>query len=228
VIKINATQFCDAATQSLCCRTVESKIKTMTRFLLIRHAATDAVGKHLSGRMPGIRLNEEGSVQARELAQRLVGLPLRAIYCSPVERAVQTAEPIAKVLQLEPIRCDDFQELDFGEWTGESFESLAGKKEFSLFNSFRSNTPIPGGEMMLEAQTRIITGLQRLSVQHRDQTVAVVSHSDLIRAALAYYLGVSLDLFQRLEISPASVSVVEVYEETVRVLLVNDIGGLKF
>jgi probable phosphomutase (TIGR03848 family) len=197
----------------------------MTRFLLIRHATTEAVGKQLSGRKAGVNLNEEGQAQAQALAQRLVGLPLKAIYSSPVQRAVQTAEPIANVLQLQIVQSDDFQELDFGEWTGAGFDTLAAEVQFQRFNSFRSHTRIPGGETMLEAQVRIVTGLQNLCAIHRDQTVAVVSHSDMIKAAIAYYLGVPLDLFQRIEISPGSVSVVEVYDETARILLVNGGSG---
>jgi probable phosphoglycerate mutase len=198
----------------------------MTKLLLIRHAATDAVGKHLSGRTTGVHLNREGQTQVQKLVQRLTGLPLAAIYTSPLERAVQTAEPIAKALQLDIIFCDDFQELDFGEWTGNSFETLSSEEQFQLFNSFRSNTRIPGGESMLEAQARFITGLQKLCTMHQHQTVAVVSHSDLIKSAVAYYAGIPLDLFQRIEISPASVSVIEVYKETARIILLNEVGGI--
>src|SRR5689334_17113646 len=108
----------------------------MTRFLLIRHAATDAVGKHLSGRMPGVYLNEEGVAQAQRLAGRLAGLPIDAIYCSPLERAVQTAEPAAKAFALEIVRSHDFLELDMGEWTGASLESVMGQTPFRLFNAF--------------------------------------------------------------------------------------------
>ena len=127
------------------------------------------------------------------------------------------------MLQLPIVQSDDFQEIDFGEWTGAGFDSLATEVEFQRFNSFRSHARIPGGETMLEAQVRMVGGLQKLCALHRGQTVAVVSHSDMIKAAVAYYLGIPLDLFQRIEIGPGSVSVVEVYDETARVLLVN--GG---
>lgn len=200
----------------------------MTRFLLIRHAVTDAIGKNLSGRMAGIHLNEEGEAQAQDLAHRLAVLPIEAIYCSPVDRARQTAEPIAKVLQLQTIMRTDFQEIDYGEWTGETITGLSAQPQFALFNSFRSNTRIPGGETMLEAQARFISGLQKLAAKHMGRTVAVVSHSDMIKAALAFYLGIPLDMMQRIEISPASVSLLELYEETARVLLVNEVGGIRF
>ena len=200
----------------------------MTRFLLIRHATTNAVGKHLSGRMAGVSLNEEGAAQAQQLAQRLKHLPIQAVYTSPLERAVQTAAPLAEALSLKSIIQEAFLELHFGEWTNQSFEELGGQQPFQLFNTFRSGTRIPGGETMLEAQVRIVNGLQNSDQQHPRQTIAVVSHADLIKAALAHYAGVHLDLFQRIEISPASVSIVEMYEETVRLVLVNDTGGIHF
>lgn len=200
----------------------------MTRFLLIRHAVTDSVGKSLTGRMPGVPLNEEGRRQAQSLAQRLAMLPIAAIYCSPVERARQTAELMAKVLLLSTVASDDFMELDFGEWTGANFDRLSTETSFQHFNTFRSNSRIPGGETMLEAQLRIVKGMQALCEKHEGQTVAIVSHSDMIKAAVAYYAGIPLDLFQRIEISPASVSVIELYQETARLLVINDRGGIRF
>lgn len=122
---------------------------------------------------------------------------------------------------LTPLADAAFLELDLGEWTNKTFQELHGDPQFHLFNTFRSGTRIPGGELMLEAQARIVAGLQRLAGRHPQQTVAVVSHSDLIKAAVAYYAGLSLDLAQRLEISPASVSVLEIYPETARLLTLN-------
>ncbi|GGF02687.1 histidine phosphatase family protein [Hymenobacter cavernae] len=199
----------------------------MTRFLLIRHATTDSVGKRLSGRTPGVSLNEEGRTQAQYLAQRLASLPVNALYSSPLERAMQTAEPISKALGLETIICEEVLEMDFGQWTNCSFKELENDPVFQRFNTFRSNTRIPGGELMLDAQARIVRGLEKLGAQHPNQTVAVVSHADLIKAAVAYYAGIHLDMFQRLEISAASVSVLELYDETARLLLLNHTGEIK-
>lgn len=199
----------------------------MTRFLLIRHATTDSVGKRLSGRLAGVPLNEAGLAQARKLAARLANLPLAAVYSSPLERAMQTAAPIAARHQLEILVSDHFLEMEFGEWTNSPFEVLIQQPHFQRFNFFRSSTRIPGGEHMLEAQLRIITGLEKLHQQHPRQTIAVVSHADLIKAALAYYAGIHLDMFQRLEISPASVSILELYDETARITLLNDTGEIK-
>ncbi|MDB5261512.1 MAG: hypothetical protein JWQ14_793 [Adhaeribacter sp.] len=198
----------------------------MTKFLLIRHATTDSVGKRLSGRMAGVPLNEEGRAQARKLATRLAGLPITAVYSSPLERAVETATPLAEIFNLQPVICQDFVEMNFGNWTNSAFTELQADTAFERFNSFRSNTRIPGGELMPEAQLRMITGLQKLGAQHPRETVVVVSHADLIKAVVAYYAGIHLDLFQRIEISPASVSIIQIFDETARILLVNDTGEL--
>ena len=198
----------------------------MTKILLIRHAATDAVGKKLSGRMPGVHLNDEGLMQAQVLAKRLEELTIDFIYSSPLERAVETATPIAISRNSEIITSTDFLEINFGEWTNKSFEELKNNSIFQLFNSFRSSTPIPGGESIIEAQTRMITGLQRLTSQHQNVTIAVISHSDMIKATIAYYAGIHIDMMQRIEISPASVSVIEIYEEISRIILVNHTGNI--
>ena len=196
----------------------------MTKFLLIRHATNDTVGKRFAGRQPGIHLNEEGRLQAQKLAEWLAHLPIAAIYSSPLERAIETAEPIAKTLKLKTESADELIEMDFGEWTNRTFDELADDPQFQLFNSFRSCTGIPGGELMPEAQIRVIKYLQKLCVTHDQQIIAIVTHSDIIKAVVAYYAGIHLDLFQRLEINPASVSIVEVFAETARISLLNFTG----
>jgi probable phosphomutase (TIGR03848 family) len=198
----------------------------MTKFLLIRHGITDSVGKRLSGRTAGISLNDEGQNQVQKLASRLAALPITAIYTSPLERTMETAIPIAASLSLEPILCEDFIEVEFGEWTNFTVEEIKRQPQFQLFNSFRSCMRIPGGELMLEAQLRMITGLEKLRLRHPNQTIAVVSHGDLIKSAVGYYAGIHLDMFQRIEISPASVSVIEMYDETARITLLNDTGSI--
>jgi probable phosphomutase (TIGR03848 family) len=198
----------------------------MTRILLIRHATTDAVGKHFSGRMTGVHLNDEGRTQALQLSERLRGLPVTAVYSSPLERAVETAEPLAKALGLQHVISEDFLEMEFGEWTNSAFTEVMRQPQFGRFNTFRSCTRIPGGELMIEAQVRMIRGIEKLCLQHLHQTVAIISHSDLIKASLAHYAGIHLDMFQRIEISPASVSIIEIYDETARIMLVNDTGKI--
>lgn len=200
----------------------------MTRFLLIRHATTDAVGQRFSGRLPGVPLNATGQNQAQQLAARLASLPVHAVYTSPLERATQTTEYLCATNGLTPVVEEAFIELDLGEWTNKTFQELHDDPQFHLFNTFRSGTRIPGGELMLEAQARIVAGLQRLAGQHPQQTVAVVSHSDLIKAAVAHYAGIPLDLFQRLEIAPASVSVLEIWAESARLVALNSTPALRW
>lgn len=197
----------------------------MTRFLLVRHALVDASGTRLAGRIAGVHLNDQGRIQAQALAERLAGSPIAAVYSSPLERTIETAEPIASLLGLEAIAREDFLEIEFGAWTDRAIAGIAGQPEFRRFNSFRSCTPVPGGEFMLQAQARMIVGLDMLRVRHPRESVVVVSHGDMIKAAVAHYAGIPLDLFQRIEISPASISVVEIGDTDVRILAVNDTGG---
>ncbi|MBE7171325.1 MAG: histidine phosphatase family protein [Williamsia sp.] len=199
----------------------------MTKFLLIRHALTDSVGRSLSGRAPGVYLNAAGREQAQELAARLSHLPVAAIYSSPLERALETALPIEERLHCPTRINEDFLEIQFGDWTNKSFQELDIQLSFQRFNSFRSATRIPAGELMAEAQLRMIRGLEKLRLQHAGQLVAVISHSDLIKATIAYYAGIHLDLFQRIEISPASVSILEIGDDAARIILLNHTGELK-
>ncbi len=196
----------------------------MTKFLLIRHANTNAVGKSLSGRMPGVHLNETGKMQAQQLAAQLKYTNITAIYSSPLERAMETAFPIATAHNLSCTIEENFMELDFGHWTNKTFEALEHDDQFKKFNSFRSGTRIPGGEMMLEGQSRMVRGLEELAFKHPGETVAVVSHSDMIKSAIAFYAGIHLDMIQRIEISPASVSILELYDDFARILLMNYTG----
>jgi probable phosphomutase (TIGR03848 family) len=196
----------------------------MTKFLLIRHATTDAVGKHLSGRMPNVHLNEAGKGEARLLAERLKGLPITAIYSSPLERALETAAPLAEGNNCPCVVADDFLEIDYGNWTNSTFDELQNDPQFQRFNTFRSVTRIPGGETMQEAQARFIAGMEKLTIKHHNEIIVIMSHSDMIKSAVAYYAGISLDLFQRLEISPASVSVIDLFEDSVRIVSINDTG----
>lgn len=201
----------------------------MTRFLLIRHATTEAIGVRLAGRMAGVRLDEQGRKQAQALAERLAPVPIDAVYSSPLERTVETADAIARLRGLEVFTREDLLELDFGEWTNSTFESLRDDPLFNRFNQLRSCTPAPGGEHMLQAQARVVLTLEQLRSRHPRQSVAVVSHGDVIRAAVAYYAGIPLDLFQRIEITPASVSALDIDEHAVRIRVVNDVanwGGL--
>jgi probable phosphomutase (TIGR03848 family) len=198
----------------------------LTTFLLLRHAVHDLAEGILAGHMPGIHLSAQGEQQAQRLAERLVALPIAAIYSSPLERTMQTAKPLASRFNLPVEVSEGFAEIDFGEWTGKRFADLAADPRWRAWNSFRSSSPLPNGGLMLEVQSRAVAALQCLCRQHPDQVVAIVSHSDVIKAVIAYYLGVPLDLFQRMEISPASVSILVVHGWGAQVLRVNDTGDL--
>jgi probable phosphomutase (TIGR03848 family) len=198
----------------------------MTKILLIRHATNDTVGVRLSGRMAGVHLNEEGRRQAQKLADQLSGKKINAIYSSPLERAVETAQPIADILNLKTVISEDFLEINFGEWTFKSFKELDELALFQQFNTFRSFTRVPGGESMPEAQLRMINGIEKLCCRHPNETVVIVSHADMIKAAVAYYTGTHLDLFHRVEISPASISIIEIGYGTAGIKLVNYTGDL--
>ncbi|MDB6017369.1 MAG: Phosphoglycerate mutase [Pedosphaera sp.] len=194
---------------------------TMTTFYIIRHATNDLVGKVITGRRPGIGLNPEGRRQAEQLAKRLAREPIQIVYSSPRERAVETAVPLAKRLNLDIQISEAFDEIDFGDWTGLTFEQLAPLPKWQRWNSFRGVTRIPGGEMMCEVQTRMVMAIQGLHAEYPEQTIAVFSHGDPIRATLAYYLGVPLDLLQRIRVDPASVSIITLNEEGPEVLGMN-------
>jgi broad specificity phosphatase PhoE len=195
----------------------------MTTFALIRNAEHGLLGHTIVGRAPGVRLSPEGVRQAEALAERLEGSSIRALYSSPRERARTTAAPIAARLRLEVQIPAELNEIDFGEWTNRTLADLRDVQEWRRFNIFRSGMRIPGGETMVEVQGRMLRLIERLCAIHPGQTVALIGHGDVIKATLAHYLGVPLDLFQRIEISPASISVVRVERYGPEGLLIN--GG---
>jgi broad specificity phosphatase PhoE len=193
----------------------------MTTFALIRHAAHRLVGHTIVGRAAGVPLSPEGVREAERLAERLEASSIGALYSSPMERARATAAPIALRLRLEVRIADELNEIDFGDWTNRTLADLDDLEEWRRFNVFRSSSRIPNGEAMIDVQGRMLRLIDRLCSLHPDQTVALISHCDVIKAALAHYLGVSLDLFQRIEISPASVSIVRIARYGPEVLLIN-------
>jgi probable phosphoglycerate mutase len=184
-------------------------MKTSATVLLIRHATNPYVGKGLTGWLPGVSLDATGRGEADQLAVRLERIPLAALYSSPLERAIETAEPVARMKNLEIAESSDLGEIHFGEWQGKSFAEIETHESWSRFNAYRSATRAPGGELMLETQARIIRGLHRIADSHPGQTVAAFSHADAIKAALMHFLGIPLDFHLRLEILPASITIVE-------------------
>jgi probable phosphomutase (TIGR03848 family) len=184
----------------------------MATFYLIRHATNDFVGKALAGWLPGVHLNDEGRAQARRLAQALAPVEFSAIYSSPLERAQETAEPLAQTTGLRVETSHALGEIATGEWTGKTFAQLESDPRWRAFNQYRNGARVPGGETMLEAQARMVAEILRLREAHPAAKIAIVSHADPIRAALVYFLGMPLDLYQRIEILPASFSVVALEE----------------
>lgn len=195
-------------------------------FYLIRHGMVDPVGVFIAGRAPGIHLNDLGRHQVALLAQEFSEDPkLAGIYSSPLERTRETAQAIAEKQDLDVLIEPAFHELDYGDWTGKNFAELAGSPQWNLYNSGRSTTRIPGGETMIEAQSRAIQGLERLALAHDQGKLAIVSHGDVIRLILLYCLGMSIDLIHRLVIEPASVSVIRLGPGEVHLERMNALPG---
>ncbi|HEV7990604.1 MAG TPA: histidine phosphatase family protein [Gemmatimonadaceae bacterium] len=198
----------------------------MTTFLLIRHALCDPVGHYLAGRLPDISLNEAGRSQAAALASRLSTISLDAIYSSPMERARETADAIA-VGRSTPVELtDELIELDFAEWTGHTFPALDADERWRRFNNFRSMGRAASGELMLSVQARAVALVERLRAERPKGRVALVSHGDVIKGLVAHVAGIPLDLFLRIDVHPASVSIVEVTEHSLAVRCLNVVEPL--
>jgi probable phosphoglycerate mutase len=201
---------------------------TSTTVLLVRHGTTATTGSVLPGRTPGLHLSERGQAQASELAERLKEMPRKptALFVSPLERAKETAIPIAKVLRLRPLVERGLLECDFGTWTGRKLSLLYKKAEWRAVQHAPSTFRFPEGESFGEMQQRIWKTLEKFAERHRNRTIVVVSHADPIKAAVTYALGVPLDLFQRTVISTCSVSAIAFTNATPIVLSVNNTGTL--
>ena len=198
----------------------------MTTFLLIRHASHDLLGRVLTGRAPGVHLNAAGKIEAERLAERLARVPLRAIYSSPLERACETAWPIAASFDLEMQVDMALNEINCGDWTGGTFSELSADPAWQQWNAQRSAGRAPRGETMAEVAERVARRMDELETTHPSEHVALVSHGDVIRAVLLHFLGMSFDAFGRLEISPGSVTIVTLRGGDVQVRLLNDTGEL--
>lgn len=181
----------------------------MTRILLIRHAIANTSPGELAGRRPGVGLNPRGQDQAVELVGRIRHVPLEAIYTSPLERARETAAPLARDRSLEAVTLPELQELDYGYWQGATPHSLSGDPYWETYNRARSLHRIPGGESLAEVQLRMLRTLEWLRAEHAGAGLAVISHADPIRALLAHLLGIPLDFVGRLEVRTASISLVD-------------------
>jgi probable phosphoglycerate mutase len=193
----------------------------VTRLLLVRHGLTDAVGRTLAGVAPGIHLNAVGRSQAAAVADAFATVPLAAVISSPLERAVETATPIADRHRLQIELAPDLTEFCTGDWTGARFSELDADREWQRFNTVRSLTRAPRGESMLDVQRRAVDTLLALGRRFEHRTIAAVSHGDVIRAALVYFLGMPLDFYHRIDVAPGRISAVDVSEDGVVVRSVN-------
>lgn len=197
----------------------------MTNFFLMRHGQSEAVN-YIAGRKTGIHLTEKGIRQVEHTAQYFSGIKIDKIFCSPIDRTYETAEIIGKYLKLKVEKDKELMEVDFGDWTGKSFDELKNKRQWMLFHTYRSGTRIPGGETMAEVQLRSVNRVQEIREGSDGKNILLVSHGDPLRCLIAYYLGIPLDFILRFEISTASVSILQLDENRARVLSVNFSGNL--
>lgn len=193
----------------------------MSFFLLIRHGHTDAVNQVMTGHAPGVVLSAAGIEQAASLPARLDGVPIAAVYSSPLERTIATATVLATARGLDVEIEPGFIEVEFGGWTGRRFTDLASDAHWRQYNTVRSTERPPSGEALIDVQQRAVTALLEIHRKHPDGIVAVVSHADVIRALLLYFLGMPIDFIMRLELGPGRISVLQVGSGAPRVWQVN-------
>jgi probable phosphoglycerate mutase len=197
-----------------------------TLVLLVRHGLTPTTGRVLPGRMRGLHLSDEGRRQAEAVAQRLASVPrIDAIYASPLERARETAAPLARQRGLAVRVERGLLESDLGAWTGLSIARAAKRPEWGIVQRHPAAFRFPGGESFVEMQARMTSTVDRLIARHRGRTIVVVSHADPIRTLVAHALGTPLDLFQRIIVAPASVTAIAYRADGLSVLTVNAVDG---
>jgi probable phosphomutase (TIGR03848 family) len=196
-------------------------LKVVSTFFLIRHGLHEFGAHRLAGRTPNVHLSQEGVRQAEHIAEILSRESIRRIYSSPLERTRETALLFGKKLNLPVQIKNEFIEVDFGDWTGRDFQELDSIPEWKQFNLFRSGTRVPGGEHILEIQKRAVNGLEELKKENPFESMVIVSHGDVIRSLIAYYLGIPLDLFQRIEVEPASISILTLEDYAPKIRCIN-------
>lgn len=199
-----------------------------TLVLFVRHGHTPTTGKVLPGRARGLHLSEAGESQARAVAERLTVLPkVAAIYASPLDRTKETAGFIARRVGLKVEADRGLLEADTGEWTGRELKSVRKEPEWKAVQRYPSGFRFPGGEAFLDIQTRVVETVDRLRRSHPGETIIAVSHADPIKAAVVHALGAHIDMFQRVTVSPCSVSAVVYGDAGPMVLCVNSLGDLR-
>lgn len=193
--------------------------------LLVRHGQTPTTGQVLPGRAPNLHLGEKGIGQAERAGERIGELKkVSAIYASPMERTQETAAPIAKAIGAEIRTEAGLIECDFGDWTGRKLSALRKLKAWETVQKYPSGFRFPGGESFIEMQSRMVDALARITADHPGQTVVAVSHADTIKAAVAHATGTHLDMFQRIVVSPCSITAILYTSTGPVVLCVNSTG----
>ena len=191
--------------------------------MFIRHGENEWTESHkLAGRTPGVHLNAYGRQQVEALGKRLAKAKLSAIYASPMERTIETAQAIAQHHKLGVKERQGLLEVDYGDWTGQKVKKLAKTSTWPAIQFYPSGGGFPQGERMYGMQTRFVQEINRLVIKHPGETIAVVGHADLIKAGVAHYLGMHFDLFQRIVISTASITTISFTPMGPRVVAVND------
>jgi probable phosphoglycerate mutase len=196
----------------------------MSLLLLIRHGENEYVKTgRMAGRLPGVHLNQRGQDQARALGEALKDVPIKAIYSSPLERAMETADPIASAHKLQIIQESGLLESDIGKWQGKSLKVLRLTKLWKVVQNSPSRFRFPEGESFPEMQTRIAAALERIIQRHNkpQDIVAVVFHADPIKLAVSHFLGMPLDNFQRLSCDTGSLTALHVSESGANLVKLN-------
>ncbi|HEX2051660.1 MAG TPA: MSMEG_4193 family putative phosphomutase [Actinomycetota bacterium] len=193
----------------------------MTTFFLVRHGVTAHTGHKLSGWMPDVHLTDDGVAQAEAAADRLARAPIKAVYASPIDRTMETARPIAARHGLEIDVRPALGEVRYGRWTDRTFKSLRRTKLWGAVQRWPSSVRFPDGETLREVQARSLDELDRIRAEHPRHAVCCVTHADVIRLVTAHFLGVHVDLYQRIVIAPASITVVAVGDGGPQVLAMN-------
>lgn len=194
-----------------------------TTFYLVRHGLTSHTGHRLTGWMEGVHLTEAGQQQAEAAAERLSKVPLKAIYSSPIDRTFETAEFIARRHKLRVKKRKGIGEVHYGKWTNRPFKSLTNTKLWRVVQHYPSGARFPDGETLWETQTRAVGDIEKLREAHPKDKICCVSHADVIKLVTAHYLGMHIDLFQRIDISPGSITVVSIGDFGPRVHAVNSV-----
>jgi probable phosphoglycerate mutase len=191
-------------------------------FHFLRHGEHGLLGKVLAGRMPGVGMTERGRAEIASQAERLAREKIAAIYASPLQRTRETAEIVSARLSLSIEFRDDLLELDFGEWTGATFDAIRADPRWQAWSTQRSLAAIPGGESMRAVQQRVVAAMIELNERHLHDTIVLASHGDVIRCALLFALGMPLDFYNRIEIGQGSISTIQIQSGGIRVLTLSE------